>query len=124
MMVLYGDEEDNSYFFVHPFAVAQDVPSRFGLIEVKYAEYSLLKVPLELISPELRENIRRDEEERVSLEEYVRTFKIGNVKNKKRIFTLMEPTGSDEPPVRELVPLDNPIVKLSAMSSNTSLLFQ
>ena len=121
MMVLYGDEEDNSYFFVHPFAVAQDVPSRFGLIEVKYAEYSLLKVPLDIVSQELRENIRRDEEERVSLEEYVRTFKIGNVKNKKRVFTLMEPTGLDKPPVQELVPLDNPIGKFVAMSSNASL---
>lgn len=93
MMVLYGDEEDNSYFFVHPFAVAQDVPSRFGLIEVKYDDYSLLKLPLDLVSSELRENIRRHEEneDRVSLEEYIRTFKIGNVKNKKRVFTLVEP---------------------------------
>jgi hypothetical protein len=91
MMVLYGDEEDSSYFFIHPFTVAQDVPSRFGLIEMKYNEYSLLKVPLELVSQELRDYIHREDEDHVSLEEYVRTFKIGNVKNKKRVFTLMEP---------------------------------
>ena len=90
MMVLYGDEEDNSYFFVHPFAVSQEVPSRFGLIEMKYNEYSLMKIPLELVSEKLKENIRNEDEERVSLEEYIRTFKIGNVKNKKRIFTITE----------------------------------
>jgi hypothetical protein len=99
MMVLYGDEEDTSYFFIHPFAVAQDVPSRFGLIEMKYNEYSLLKVPLELVSQELRDYIHREDEDHVSLEEYVRTFKIGNVKNKKRVFTLMEPNVAPAPVV-------------------------
>jgi len=99
MMVLYGDEEDSSYFFIHPFAVAQDVPSRFGLIEMKYNEYSLLKVPLELVSQELRDYIHREDEDHVSLEEYVRTFKIGNVKNKKRVFTLMEPNMAPAPVV-------------------------
>jgi len=91
MMVLYGDDEDQSYFFIHPFAVSQDVPSRFGLIEVKQGEYSLLKIPLDFITPAVQESIRRDEEDRITLEEYVRTFKIGNVKNKKRVFTITEP---------------------------------
>jgi hypothetical protein len=120
MMVLYGDAEDNSYFFVHPFAVAQDVPSRFGLIEVKYAEYSLLKIPLDFISSSLRENIRRDDEDRVSLEEYIRAFKIGNVKNKKRVFTMIE-SGVAEEPAQEDMPQDNPIAKLGVLSSNPEL---
>ena len=92
MMVLYGDDDSNSYFFVHPFTVTQDVPSRFGLIEVKEDEYSLIKVPLEFVTPELRENIQTENDERVSLEDYIRTFKLGNIKNKKRVFTMTEPT--------------------------------
>ena len=91
MMVLYGDDDSNSYFFVHPFTVTQDVPSKFGLIEVKEDEYSLIKVPLEFVTPELRENIQIENDERVSLEDYIRTFKLGNIKNKKRIFTITEP---------------------------------
>jgi hypothetical protein len=91
MMVLYGDDDSNSYFFVHPFTVTQDVPSRFGLIEVKEDEYSLIKVPLEFVTPELRENIQTENDERVSLEDYIRTFKLGNIKNKKRVFTMTEP---------------------------------
>jgi len=120
MMVLYGDVEDSSYFFVHPFAVAQDVPSRFGLIEVKYAEYSLLKIPLDFISTSLRENIRRDDEDRVPLEEYIRTFKIGNVKNKKRVFTMIE-SGVAEEPAQEVLPQGNPIAFLGATAPNSSL---
>jgi hypothetical protein len=91
MMVLYGDDDSNSYFFVHPFTVTQDVPSKFGLIEVKEDEYSLIKVPLEFVTPELRENIQIENDERVSLEDYIRTFKLGNIKNKKRVFTITEP---------------------------------
>jgi hypothetical protein len=61
------------------------------LIEVKEDEYSLIKVPLEFVTPELRENIQTENDERVSLEEYIRTFKLGNIKNKKRVFTMTEP---------------------------------
>jgi hypothetical protein len=123
LMILYGDQESNSYFFVHPFSVTQDVPSRFGLIEVKQADYSLLKIPLEFISPDLRESVRNQEEEPVSLEEYIRTFKLGNIKNKKRVFMLTEPIGAEEP-AREAVSLDNPLGKVGMMPLNASSLFE
>jgi hypothetical protein len=90
MMVLYGDDASDSYFFVHPFAITQDVPSRFGLIEVKHADYSLLKIPLDLITPELRDNIRNEEDEHLNIDEYIRTFKLGNIKHKKRVFILTD----------------------------------
>jgi hypothetical protein len=95
-MVLYGDEMTDSYFFVQPFQITQDVPSRFGLIEIKAdGETSLLKIPLEFVSPQLQENIRTGGDgdgdgARISLEEYVQTFKLGNMKHKKRIFTAMK----------------------------------
>jgi len=95
-MVLYGDEMTESYFFVQPFQITQDVPSRFGLIEIKADdETSLLKIPLEFVSPQLQENIRMDGEggggaARISLEDYVQTFKLGNMKHKKRVFTAMK----------------------------------
>jgi hypothetical protein len=90
-MVLYGDEMTESYFFIQPFQITQDVPSHFGLIEIKADdETSILKIPLDFVSPQLRENIRTDDERRISLEEYVRTFKLGNMKHKKRVFTAMK----------------------------------
>ena len=90
-MVLYGDEMTESYFFIQPFQITQDVPSRFGLIEIKTdTETSLLKIPLDFVSPQLRENIRTDHDTRISLEDYVRTFKLGNIKHKKRVFTAMK----------------------------------
>jgi hypothetical protein len=90
-MVLYGDEMTESYFFIQPFQITQDVPSRFGLIEIKADdELSLLKIPLSLVSPDLQENIRTDDDMRISLEDYIRTFKLGNIKNKKRVFTTMK----------------------------------
>jgi hypothetical protein len=121
VMVLYGDDDTNSYFFVHPFSVTQDVPSRFGLIEIKRdAGYSLLKIPLEFISPNLQESIRADEEHRISIEDYIRTFKLGNIKNKKRLVPKKASSGSEEP-VQEAVPLDNPDQVFAGMSSNASL---
>ena len=96
-MVLYDDGESNSYFFVHPFAVTQNVPSRFCLIEVKHDDYSLLKIPMEFISARLQEKIRNDEDGRISIEEYIRTFKLGNIKNKKRVFKLTESSNAEEP---------------------------
>ena len=97
VMVLYDDGESNSYFFVHPFAVTQNVPSRFCLIEVKHDDYSLLKIPMEFISARLQEKIRNDEDGRISIEEYIRTFKLGNIKNKKRVFKLTESSNAEEP---------------------------
>jgi hypothetical protein len=97
VMVLYDDSETNSYFFIHPFAVTQNVPSRFCLIEVKHGEYSLLRIPMEFLSERLQEKIRNDEDDRISIEEYIRTYKLGNMKNKKRVFTLMEPSSAKEP---------------------------
>ena len=90
-MVLYGDEMTESYFFIQPFQITQDVPSRFGLFEIKVdEEYSLLKIPLNSVSPQLQENIRADHDVRGSLEDYIRTFKLGNIKHKKRVFTAMK----------------------------------
>ena len=90
-MVLYGDEMTESYFFIHPFQVIQDVPSRFGLIELKLDEMtSILKVPLRYVSPELQESIRSDDDRRISLEEYIHDFKLLNIKKKKRVFTMMD----------------------------------
>lgn len=90
-MVLYGDEMTESYFFIQPFQITQDVPSRFGLFEIKVdEEYSLLKIPLNSVSPQLQENIRADHDIRGSLEDYIRTFKLGNIKHKKRVFTAMK----------------------------------
>jgi hypothetical protein len=94
-MVLFGDEMTESYFFVQPFQITQDVPSRFGLIEIKEGDMSFLKIPLAYVSPELQENIRRDDDMRISIEQYIRTYKLGNMKHKKRVFTMMEnPSGS------------------------------
>jgi hypothetical protein len=131
MMVLYGDDDSNSYFFVHPFTVTQDVPSRFGLIEVKEDEYSLIKVPLEFVTPELRENIQTENDERVSLEDYIRTFKLGNIKNKKRVFTLTEPAepvddgGGSGAGAAAPTPLPAPVLAVATgtpqLSSNLSL---
>jgi hypothetical protein len=90
-MVLYGDEMTESYFFIQPFQITQDVPSRFGLFEIKVdEEYSLLKIPLNSVSPQLQEQIRADHDIRGSLEDYIRTFKLGNIKHKKRVFTAMK----------------------------------
>jgi len=127
MMVLYGDNATESYFFVHPFTVTQDVPSRYGLIEVKIStnisadsaeSVSLLKIPLDFVSPELRENIMRDEDVRISLEEYIRAFKLGNIKHKHRVFTMTAPPAPPAPPA--------PIGKLIAMAkiSEKASLFQ
>jgi len=89
-MVLYGDETTESYFFIQPFQIVQNIPSRFGLIEIKPEEnVSLLKIPLKYVSQELQQNIRTDDDTRVSLEEYIRTFKLLNIKQKKRVFTMM-----------------------------------
>jgi len=94
-MVLYGDEMTESYFFIQPFQITQDVPSRFGLIEIKVDEQSLLKIPLDFVSLQLQESIRTDDDTRISLEDYIRTFKLGNIKHKKRVFTSMK--GVEEP---------------------------
>jgi hypothetical protein len=51
---------------------------------------SLLKIPLQHVSPELQESIRADDETRVSIEEYIRAFKLSNIKQKKRVFTMMD----------------------------------
>jgi hypothetical protein len=91
-MVLYGDEMTESYFFIQPFQVVQDIPSRYGLIEVKLNEdTSVLKIPLQFVSPDLQELIRNnDNEARISLEEYIRSFKLANIKQKKRVFSIVD----------------------------------
>lgn len=109
MMVLYGgDEMVESYYFIHPFSVEQNVISRYGLIEKKLDdETSVLKIPLEFVSSDVREKIRSHSEDQptasgsgtTALEEYIRGFKLGDIKHKKqRVFTLMEPSsGGIEP---------------------------
>ena len=125
VMVLYGEPESDSCFFVHPFTITQDVPSRFGLIEVKHEDYSLLKIPPTFTSPDLQESIRRDEEDRVSIEEYIRAFKLGNIKNKKRVFTMTEP-GAAEDAALEAEPDANSLGQIAAMTqiSSKASLFQ
>jgi hypothetical protein len=83
------NDPHESYFFIHPFSVSQDVPSRYGMIEVKENDISLLRIPLQFVSQELREHIRNDEKE-LTIEEYIRKFKLGDIKHKKRIFAILD----------------------------------
>jgi len=85
MMVLYGNQSLESYFFIHPFGVSQNVISRFGLVELKVSsEMSMIKIPLTAVTPTLRERIsgELDADEPFTLEQFITTFKISNVKNK------------------------------------------
>jgi hypothetical protein len=61
----------------------------------------------------LRENIQRDEGARVSLEEYIRAFKLGNIKHKTRVFTM---SGSP-PPEADI----GKLIAMTKMSENASL---
>jgi hypothetical protein len=89
VMVLYGSDSHESYFFIHPFGVAQDVISRYGLIEKKLEEEtSVLKIPMEYLTDGLRETIARELDEPKSLEQYISEFKIGNVKTKGRTLVI------------------------------------
>jgi hypothetical protein len=128
VMVLYGDDMTDSYFYIHPFSITQDAPSRFGLIEVKLAsDASILKLPLEFVSPDLRETIRRDENK--SLEEYIRAFKLGNIKHKNRVFTMAAPAAG--PPAAPAAPAAAPaaaaaedirkLIAMTQMSEKASL---
>jgi hypothetical protein len=85
LMVLYGSDTLESYFFIHPFGVTQNVISRFGLIEKKLdEETSVLKIPSDYLSDGLREMIARELDEPKSLEQYISDFKLGDVKTKGR----------------------------------------
>ena len=85
VMILYGNESLDSYFFIHPFGVTQDVISRYGLIEKKLdEETSVLKIPMDYLTAELRDTIIRELDEPKSLEQYISDFKITNVKTKGR----------------------------------------
>jgi hypothetical protein len=135
MMVLYDNDTTESYFFVHPFTITQGVPSRYGLIEIKVAAaadakdqsssdgpVSLLKLPLTAISPELREKIQNNEDARVSLVDYIRAFKLGNIKHKNRVFTM---TSGPEPPVAEAATAAaTDVRKLASSAKGLSPLFQ
>jgi hypothetical protein len=101
------------------------------LIEVKQDDYSLIKVPLEFVSSTLRTTIEEDEDARVSIEEYIRTFKLGNNKNKNKnkkelVFTMTE---SDKPaPVDRsngsAVPALSPVLAGRQLLSSNASLFQ
>jgi hypothetical protein len=85
LMVLYGSDTLESYFFIHPFGVTQNVISRFGLIEKKLdEETSVLKIPSDYLSDGLRDMIARELDEPKSLEQYISDFKLGDVKTKGR----------------------------------------
>ena len=91
VMVLYGNESLESYFFIHQFGVTQDVISRYGLIEKKLDdETSVLKIPMDYLTDGLRESIARELDEPKSLEQYISDFKITNVKTKGRTLVLRE----------------------------------
>jgi hypothetical protein len=91
VMVLYGNESLESYFFIHQFGVTQDVISRYGLIEKKLDdETSVLKIPMDYLTDGLRESIARELDEPKSLEQYISEFKITNVKTKGRTLVLRE----------------------------------
>jgi transcriptional regulator with XRE-family HTH domain len=102
VMVLYGNESLESYFFIHQFGVAQDVISRYGLIEKKLdEETSALKIPMDYLTDGLRESIARELDEPKSLEQYISDFKITNVKTKGR--TLVIHKTEEEPGVEPRV---------------------
>ena len=94
-MVVYGDDS-NSYFFIHPFNVTQNTPTRYGLIEINHADVSLLKIPIVFASPELQKFIQEYDKNELPIEEYVRAFKLGNIKHKKRVFAIPDTTNNPE----------------------------
>jgi hypothetical protein len=108
-MILYGNESLDSYFFIHPFGVTQDVISRYGLIEKKLdEETSVLKIPMEYLTDGLREMIAHELDEPKSLEQYISDFKITNVKTKGRTLVLHK---TEEPapapaPAAAMMPAD------------------
>ena len=118
MMVICGGGsggDASSHFYIHPFTVTQDIPTRYGLIEVKHEDVSLLSVPLEFVSPDLHDKIRDYDE--IPIEEYIRTFKLGNIKHKKRIFTMAEEGTVVEGPAPPALPR-------AGLAENTAALFQ
>ena len=108
-MVLYGNESLESYFFIHPFGVAQDVISRYGLIEKKLdEETSILKIPMEYLTNGLREMIAHELDEPKSLEQYISDFKLANIKTKARTLVLhqTEEPLPPMPPSASMIPAD------------------
>ena len=63
--------------------------------EAAPSSVSLLKIPDEFIGQELRDNIQ---DAHVSLEEYIRTFKLGNIKHKNRVFNMTVAPAPTVPP--------------------------
>jgi hypothetical protein len=116
VMVLYGNESLESYFFIHQFGVTQDVISRYGLIEKKLDdETSVLKIPMDYLTDGLREMIVRELDEPKSLEQYISDFKITNVKTKGQKLVLRE-TDAPAP-----VPVPVPPLEPEAMMRGAEL---
>jgi hypothetical protein len=98
LLVLYGDSSIETYFFVHPFGVSQGSISRFALLELKVdREHSVFRIPLSVGTKELQDIVAReiDADEPFTLERFITTFKISNIKNKpKQVFvkTSIEPS--------------------------------
>lgn len=87
ILVLYGDASIERYFFIHPFGVTQDTISRFSLFGLKImGETSVFKIPLSAVTPDLQETIAQeiDADEPSTLERFITTFKISNIKNKPK----------------------------------------
>jgi hypothetical protein len=87
ILVLYGDETISSYYFIHPFGVSQDTISRFALIEEKLSpELHVIKIPLTSTTQELQDIISREigADDPFTLEKFITTFKISNIKNKPK----------------------------------------
>jgi hypothetical protein len=99
MLVLYGDESLESYFFIHPFGVSQNVISRFGLVELRVSsEISMIKVPLTAVTPNLQERISGEitADEPFTLEQFITNFKISNIKNKIKQVLVKKSTEEEE----------------------------
>ena len=102
ILVLYGNASIETYFFIHPFGVTQDTISRFSMIGLRVAEdTSVFKIPLSLVTLDLQETIAReiDADEPFTLEQFITTFKISNIKNKPKpnplfVTTVTEPVSS------------------------------
>jgi hypothetical protein len=100
ILVLYGNASIETYFFIHPFGVTQDTISRFSMIGLKITEdTSVFKIPLSAVTLNLRETIAReiDADEPSTLERFITTFKISNIKNKPKplfVTTVTEPGSS------------------------------
>lgn len=99
LLVLYGDHSIESYFFIHPWSVSEGTISRYGLFEMKInGEVSLFRMPLDTISPILKENIIReiDADDPLTIERYIQTFKSSVKKQTDFVISTAEAANSQK----------------------------